>query len=96
MKKRKKKKPEFSKCCFWDLDFKKLDLENDKSFIIERVLSRGLSNDEIELFRFYGWDHIKEEVVNIKYLNSKVLNYLSVIFKIKKKAFRAYKNQGIY
>jgi hypothetical protein len=92
----KKNYPNFSNQCFWDLDYKILDFENDKRFIIERVVSRGGSNDEIELFKYYGWNVIKKEVQNIKYLNSKILNYLSILFEINKEYFRAYKNTGLF
>ena len=91
-----KKTPVFSDQCFWDMDYKVFDFEEDKRFIIGRVLSRGSSKDEKELFNYYGWETIKEEVVNIKYLNNKILNYLSVLFGIKKEQFRCYENGGIY
>ena len=88
--------PEFSNQCFWDMDYKKLDFQNDKNFIIERVVSRGGSNDEVELLKFYGWETVKNEVVKIRYLNKKILNYLSVIFSINKENFRAYKNEDVF
>ena len=31
---------------FWDIDPSKLDVKNDKSFIIERVLSQNMGNQE--------------------------------------------------
>ena len=88
--------PEFSCCCFWDMDYKELDPEKDKNFIISRVVSRGGSNDEIELFRYYGWDTIKEEIIKIRYLNQKILNYLSLLFNIEKEKFRCFNNRSIY
>ena len=88
--------PIFSHQCFWDMDYTKLDFINNRNFIIERVVSRGGSKDEVELFRYYGWEVIKEEVVKIKYLNKKILNYLSVLFGIKKQEFRCYNNRGVF
>jgi len=91
-----RKPPVFSKGCFWDMDYEKLDLENSKNFIITRVVSHGGSSDEIELFAYYGWETIKEEVVKIRYLNKKILNYLSLLLDINKENFRCYKNGSIY
>ena len=88
--------PIFSPQCFWDMDYKKLDFNNSKRFIIERVVSRGGSKDEIELFKYYGIEVIKEEVVKIRYLNDKVFNYLSILLGISKNKFRCYNNKGIF
>ena len=88
--------PQFSARCFWDQDYKKLDFEIDKNYIIARVVSRGSSEDQKELFGYYGWDVIKKEVVKIKYLNKKILNWLSLLFEIEKKSFRCYDNRDIF
>ena len=88
--------PIFSSQCFWDMDYTKLDFNNDRNFIIERVVSRGGSKDEVELFRYYGREVIKEEVVKIRYLNDKVFNYLSILLGISKQHFRCYNNRGIF
>jgi len=96
MEELKKSPPHFSLQCFWDMDYTKLDFEKDKNFIVSRVISRGGTADEKELFKYYGWETIKEEVVKIKYLNKKILNYLSLLFEIKKEHFRCYKNRGLF
>ena len=86
----------FSDSCFWDMDYKKLDPEKDRNFIISRVISRGGSTDEIELFNYYGWEIIKEEILKIRYLNKKILNYLSLLFNIEKEKFRCFNNRSLY
>jgi hypothetical protein len=90
------KHPQFSSQCFWDMDYAKLDLETDKNFIIARVVSRGGSSDELELFKYYGWDIIKQEVIKIRYLNDKILNYLSFLLEIPKESFRCFTNKGLF
>jgi hypothetical protein len=90
------KHPQFSSQCFWDMDYTKLDFETDKNFIIARVVSRGGSGDEQELFKFYGWDTVRQEVIKIRYLNKKILNYLSLLFDIPKESFRCYNNGSIF
>jgi len=87
---------EFSGSCFWDMDYKELNPEKDRNFIISRVISRGGSNDEIELFKYYGWEVVKEEVLKIRYLNKKILNYFSLLFNIDKKKFKCFNNRSIY
>lgn len=91
-----KKRPKFSAACFWDQDYSKLDPEKNKTYIITRVISRGNSQDELELFRFYGWDIIKEEVVKIRYLNKKIFNYISKLLDIPPENFRCFYNKGIF
>jgi hypothetical protein len=91
-----KQHPQFSFQCFWDQDSSKLDYDDAKNYIITRVVSYGSSDDEAKLFAYYGWDVVKEEVVKIRYLNKKILNYLSVIFEIPKEDFRCFNNQGIF
>jgi hypothetical protein len=85
--------PVFSKRCFWEQDYTKLDFDKGKRYIITKVISYGSQEDYIELFSYYGWDVIKEEVLKIRYLNNKILNFLSILFEIDKKKFRAYSNR---
>jgi len=86
----------FTSSCFWDLDRSQLNLDNSKNYIINRVLSNGNMNDIKLLFDYYGWAVIKKEVIKIRYLNDKILNWLSSLFKINKKRFRCYKNRDIF
>jgi len=88
--------PVFSKRCFWEQDYTKLDFDSGKKYIITKVVSYGSQNDYVELFRYYGWDIIKKEVVEIRYLNNKILNFLSVLFEIDKEEFKAYSNKGLF
>jgi hypothetical protein len=94
--KNNKKRPEFSNGCFWDQDYTKLDPEKNKNYIISRVISRGGTQDELELFRYYGWEIIKKEVVKIRYLNEKILNYISKLLDIPPEKFRCFNNKGIF
>ena len=88
--------PVFSSQCFWDTDTSVLDYEKDKSFIITRVVNNGTSNDELLMFDYYGWDTVKEEVLRIKYLNKKILHYLSCLFETDKNDFRSYGCEGLF
>jgi len=86
----------FSPHCFWDQDYEKLDLEKSKNYIITRIVSCGNMNDIINLFNYYGWETVKEEVIKIKYLNDKIFNWLSSLFEINPQNFRCYSNKGLF
>jgi len=78
---------DLSKYLFWDVNSEKLDEISDMKLILERVFTRGTEKDEIEVFKYYGRNPIKESVVEIKYLDKKTLNYLSIILDIPKERF---------
>ncbi|MDR0877146.1 MAG: hypothetical protein LBN21_03770 [Treponema sp.] len=89
------KYPVISKKLFWDIHYDKIDYDDDKKLIIERVFSLGSENDERELFRYYGEETIKKVVINLKYLDKKVLNYLSIILHLNKEDFRCYEKSQL-
>jgi hypothetical protein len=76
---------------FWDYDTKNLDPNIDRNLMLERVFTRGTEKDEKEVFAYYGNNTIRDTVLNIKYLDKKTLNYLSIIFNVSKKEFKCYK-----
>ena len=82
--------PDFTPACFWDIDYTKLDIVEDRSYIIGRVINRGLEKDIYALFRIFGWDTMRQEILKTKYMNKKVLNYWSIIFDIPKENFKAF------
>jgi hypothetical protein len=82
--------PKLSEYLFWDYDVNLLDPNNDRSLILERVFSRGTENDEKEVFNYYGNNFIKNAILDIKYLDKKTLNYLSIIFNVPKEEFKCY------
>jgi len=79
-----------SKPLFWDYDAERLDPDADKRLILERVFTRGTEADELEVFGYYGRALIRQTVTDIKYLDKKSLNYLSVILDIPKEDFKCY------
>ena len=91
-----------SQYLFWDCNVEMLDPNNDRKMILERVFSRGTEKDEKEVFCYYGKDKIKDTVLEIKYLDKKTLNYLSVLLDVSKESFKCYKKSmlkspfGIY
>ena len=84
--------PNLSKHLFWDYNIDLLDSNSDMKLILERVFSRGTENDEKIVFNYYGKNQIKNAVMDLKKLDKKTLNYLSIVFNIKKENFKCYKN----
>jgi hypothetical protein len=59
----------------------------------------GTEKDTQEVVRYYGIDTIKNEIVKIKALDEKTINYLSFTFGIPKGGFECYKKnvyQNLY
>jgi hypothetical protein len=77
---------------FWEYNINMLDPSIDRNLILERVFSRGTENDEKEVLKFYGKNLIKNTIPDIKYLDKKTLNYLSIVFNIPKEEFKCYKH----
>ena len=75
---------------FWDVDFKNIDFQKYSQFIINRVLLRGEINDWLELKSYYGLERIKQEIIKMKYLDKKTLNFCSIYFNISKTNFKCY------
>lgn len=80
----------FTKNLFWDVNAADLDVQDNRRFIIERVLTRGMMRDWWTLIKLYDWDTIKTEIVQIRYLDKVTLNFCSVFFHIPKTQFRCY------
>ena len=76
------------KALFWDIDTKNVDIDTNARFIIERVVTRGNIDDWVMLLNLYGKTKIRKEIVSIRSLDPKTLNYLSVYFDVEKVKFR--------
>lgn len=79
-----------NKNLFWDVQLDQLDNEKHKRFIIERILHKGDIEDWKFINTLYGHECIKKEVVEIRYMNDKTLNYLCIVLDIPKDRFRCY------
>jgi len=80
-----------SKYLFWDLNIDTLNPNVDINLILDRVFTQGTENDEKEVFKFYNINDLKKSVLNIKYLDKKTLNYLSIILNLPREEFLCYK-----
>ena len=75
---------------FWDVEITEIDEEKNSLFIINRVLLNGTIKDWEEIKAYYGIEKIKQEVIRMKYLDHKTLNFCSLYFNIQKNDFKCY------
>jgi hypothetical protein len=69
------------------------------NFILERVFGMGTENDVREVIKYYNIKIIKEEIIKIKILDKKTINYLSFLFNVPKRRFLRFKKnvyQNLY
>ncbi len=83
-------KTHLSKSLFWDVDFEKIDWEENAPFVIERVLMKGKWENFKSILGFYGKPRIKEIIVKLRYLDKRTLQFCSVYFDIPLNKFRCY------
>ena len=86
-----KKDIKFSEHLFWDVDVDKMDIDRYPAFVIQRVLEYGMWEDWTQIRSYYSMQTIKDEVMNLRTLFPKVLNYISLYTDTDKKDYRCYK-----
>ena len=75
---------------FWDVKSEQLDREQNKSYIIKRVLEYGLWNDWLLIKNKYGLQTIIIETQRFRELDPKALAFVSVLSEVPKEKFRCY------
>ena len=79
---------------FWNLDFSKLDVIKNKKTIIERIIEYGLDNDEILLWKLYGYFTIRKIALAMDSLPFLRLKYYSFVLNVKENKFKCYRNKS--
>jgi hypothetical protein len=82
--------PEFNKF-FWDVDINKLDVWNNRCFIITRILNFGDLEAVRWLFKTYGEETIKETVKISRSLLPKPAGFWQAYFDLKEEEIRCFK-----
>jgi hypothetical protein len=86
-------KPNISKIAFWDVNFDKIDFEENSSFVMDKVFNYGIWSDIVETLRFYGVERIKKEIVKAPYFKNNTLSFLCVILNLTEQDFKAYQQR---
>lgn len=74
----------FSKYLFWDAAIDKIDIQKNRKYVIERVLTRGFLEDFYILTQIYNRDEIVEALKKCRELDPKTVNFCSLYFNVPK------------
>ncbi len=85
--------PQFTKTAFWDVDWNAVDFQEDSLMVIGKVMNYGPWADIMELFRFYGLERVRREVVQVGYLKQTALSFLCLILDLNESDFIAYQQR---
>lgn len=80
----------FSTNLFWDIDPDDLDLDTQASFVIGRVLNRGMWEDWLRVRDYYGIETIKTVALSLRSLTPKALAFVSAMTDTRKEQYRCY------
>lgn len=72
---KRKRLPEFLRPYFWDVEFKDIDIEKSKHFIVKRAIDRGNTNAVKFVIKTYGLNAIKEVVLSTRDLSRVTGNF---------------------
>jgi hypothetical protein len=79
-----KKLPAFLKKYFWDVDFKKIDLDNRRIYVLNRILEYGDEDAVRWMWENFKKPEIKYALTNFRGYSQKSANFWAVILGIKK------------
>jgi hypothetical protein len=79
----------------WEYDASKIDYQNMRDVIVQRVIERGWPNDWYAILNLYGIEGIRSAIKNIPYLNNKDMNFVSHQFKVPLSAMKCYKKKQL-
>ena len=75
---------------FWDVNPGQLDAEENKGYIIKRVLEYGLWQDWLLLTNFYGLKTISDQSQRFRELDPRSLAFIAHLSGVPKEKFRCY------
>lgn len=64
---------------FWDVDFKSLNLKENKKYILERILEMGDENAVNWMFKIYSKKDILETIKNNRKISLKSSNFWNFV-----------------
>ena len=79
-----KKLPRFLKKYFWDVDFKKIDLDNRRVYVLKRILEYGDEKAVHWMWKNFKTPEIKHALTDFRGYSQKSANFWAFILNIKK------------
>ena len=74
---------------FWDIDISPGKPVSAR-LIIERIFTLGTLAEVTLLVKYFGKEEVEKVLINLNYLDSKTLNFVSKFFNKPKKKFKCY------
>ncbi len=90
-----KPKPILPKRLFWDVEFEKIDYDEKKRFVIERVFDRGDLPDITQARRYYGDEAIIEILTTARFLFEETTRFCASYFDVPIENFRCYREKQL-
>ena len=76
---------------FWDVNVESIDLQQHRASVIEHITTRGRLDEFREILNYYGWDIVKQTLLQTRYLDKVTLAFCSALFDLPISEFRCYK-----
>jgi hypothetical protein len=76
---------------FWDVNVESIDLQQHRASVIERITTRGRLDEFREILNYYGWDIVKQTLLQTRCLDKVTLAFCSALFDLPISEFRCYK-----
>lgn len=83
-----KRLPSFLKKYFWDVEFKNIDLQKRKIYVLKRLLEFGDEKAVVWMRKNFKREEIKDALCNFRGYSQKSANFWAFILGVKKEAVK--------
>ena len=83
------------KSLFWEFDFEKIDWQQMRNTVVQRVIERGRIDDFYAIFNLYGIEGVKQAIKQLPYLNPKDLSFVCNQFELQEEQLKCYTNKPL-
>ena len=77
----------------WEYEMENFDFKAMRNVVVQRVLERGWTDDFYAMFNLYGYRAIRQVIKEIPYMNAKDMNFVCLLFNLKKEDLKCYRNK---
>lgn len=89
-----KKIPNFPRMFFWEFDFDRIDWQQCRAMVIQRIIERGLSQHHEELINFYGLEQIQYSLKKeVTYLSNRDIEEAVIAFDVREQEMLSYQRK---
>lgn len=89
------KLPDFLKKYFWDVEFRGLDLEKYRIYVLKRILEYGDKQAVDWMWKNFSKTEIKEVLINYRGFSRKTANFWALLLDIDKKEVLCLKKSSL-